>query len=105
MRCKTRIFFSFCIFWVMSVPSLLKAQGNEDGNHCAVKKSPYKLSIDSGKTVYVKRCLSCHQADGMGTLADTPSLQGKEVMGDKKKLIEILIRNHPTGEGLNGRTQ
>jgi mono/diheme cytochrome c family protein len=104
MKSKTPLTVYFLIFFLMSAPSILIAQGNREGNHCAVTKSPYKLSMDSGKAVYVRKCLSCHQANGMGTLVDCPPLNGREVTGDKKKLIEILISEHPSPEGINGKS-
>ncbi len=104
MKCRTGTFFFLLIFFLVSVPRIMKAQGSREGNHCAVVRSPYRLSMDSGKMVYSKQCLSCHQADGLGTLVDNPSLHGKGVTGDKEKLIEILIRVHPPGEGINGKS-
>jgi mono/diheme cytochrome c family protein len=50
--------------------------------------------MDSGKMVYSRACLSCHQADGMGILKNNPPLNGKFVSGDKKKLIQILTTEH-----------
>jgi|SRR5450631_268720 len=94
MKCKTGTFFTLLIFFLVSVPRILKAQATREGNHCAVVRSPYRLSMDSGKLVYSRECLSCHQADGMGVLKNNPPLNRKFVSGDKKKLIQILISEH-----------
>jgi mono/diheme cytochrome c family protein len=94
MNCKIGSFFSLLIFFLVSMPRILKAQGSREGNHCAVVRSPYRLALDSGKIVYSRECLSCHQANGMGILKINPPLNGKFVSGDKKKLIQILITEH-----------
>ena len=99
MKCKIRIFFSVLVLFLVSGSRILKAQSSREGNHCAVVKSTYHLSMDSGKMVYSRECLSCHQYDGGGILTKNPSLTGKLVSGDKKKLIQILISEHPTSEG------
>jgi mono/diheme cytochrome c family protein len=80
------------------VPAVLKAQSDREGNHCAVQKSPYKISMDSGKVVYSSKCLSCHQENGFGIEGINPPLNGKLVTGDKTKLIEIFINSPNTKE-------
>lgn len=94
MKCKTSLFICLFIYFLVSVPRILNAQNSHDGNHCAVAKSPYRLSMDSGKMVYARECLSCHQADGMGLLNKNPPLTGKFITGDRKKLILILVGEH-----------
>jgi mono/diheme cytochrome c family protein len=91
------LFYAF-IFLLVSIPGILRAQASREGNHCAVAKSPYRLSMDSGKIVYSKECISCHQADGMGVTGNYPSLKTKTISGDKKKLIQILIVEHASAE-------
>jgi mono/diheme cytochrome c family protein len=102
MNCKNWTFFSFLIIFLVSVPSILQAQQNREGNHCAVSKSPYRLSMDSGKVGYMRQCVSCHQADGMGVVNSNPPLSGIVVTGDKKKLIEILVGTHASPEEKSG---
>ena len=99
MSIRSRFQFTFFIICFFQVPFLLKAQ---EGNHCAVKKSPYRLSMDSGKKVYTLQCTSCHQADGMGVLNVNPPLNSKQVTGDKNKLIGIVIKGSSTHEEING---
>ena len=89
--------FLVCLF---SVPALLKAQGN----HCVVSKSPFRLSIDSGKLVYAMQCTSCHQPDGMGNSNINPPLNGKRVTGDKKYLIGIIIQGVANHDSTAGKT-
>lgn len=78
---------------------MIKAQ---DGNHCAAKKSPYRLSMDSGKNVYTLHCMSCHQPDGVGIPNVNPPLNSKQVTGDKNKLINIVIKGSAAHAEING---
>jgi mono/diheme cytochrome c family protein len=87
------------IFVFFLLPSFLIAQ---DNNHCAVKKSPFHISMDSGKKVYVQLCLACHQPDGLGATPMNPPLTGKQIAGDKKKLIEIVIKGLATHQEIDG---
>lgn len=49
-------------------------------------------SMQRGKKVYDKVCLSCHMADGGGVPHLNPPLsQTSYVLGDKKKLITIVL--------------
>jgi len=96
--------FNFClisrifIFFLIAIPAFLNAQDN----HCVVKKSPFRISMDSGKKVYTLQCLACHQADGLGAPPMNPPLTGKQILGDKKKLIEIVIKGLDTHEEIDG---
>jgi mono/diheme cytochrome c family protein len=50
-------------------------------------------SIERGKAVYQKECLSCHQADGGGVPHLNPPLyESTNVVGDKKKIIAVVLR-------------
>ena len=52
-----------------------------------------KASIQSGSEAYVLFCLSCHQADGGGVPNLNPPLKKtKWVLGDKKKLIGLILK-------------
>ncbi|HTB27291.1 MAG TPA: cytochrome c [Puia sp.] len=90
-------FFFICSFIIL--PVLIKAQ---EGNHCAVKKSPYRLSMDSGKKVYTLHCMSCHQPDGVGIPNVNPPLNCQQVTGDKNKLINIIIKGSSAHQEING---
>lgn len=49
-------------------------------------------SIIEGKKVFVKYCISCHQADGGGVPnMNPPLIQTSFVLGDKEKLIPIVL--------------
>jgi mono/diheme cytochrome c family protein len=96
--------FNFCLFsrifilFLIAIPAFLNAQDN----HCVVKKSPFRLSMDSGKKVYTLQCLACHQADGLGAPPMNPPLTGKQILADKKKLIGIVIKGLDTHEEIDG---
>lgn len=56
-----------------------------------------------GKTVYTTYCLSCHQANGGGVPNLNPPLSKTTfVLGDKKKLIGILLKGMNEEVEING---
>ena len=51
-----------------------------------------QASIERGKSVYLKTCITCHQADGYGVPRLNPPLSKTEyVVGDKTRLIKIIL--------------
>ena len=57
-------------------------------------------SIARGQEVYLQQCLSCHQADGGGVQnLNPPLIKTKYVLGDKTKLIKIVL------DGLSGELE
>ncbi|HEX3080665.1 MAG TPA: cytochrome c [Puia sp.] len=103
MKIYFALFVCIQLFILINIPSLSTAQTDRAGNHCAVQKSPFRVSMDSGKVVYSNQCLSCHQANGEGIPGINPPLNGKGVTGDKTKLIGIIIHGQDTHEELNGK--
>lgn len=69
----------------------------KNGGHRVMKaatKPVFNLqeSVARGQLVYVKECLSCHQADGGGVPHLNPPLDGSDVAGaDKTKIIRIVL--------------
>ncbi len=63
------------------------------------KPQPAKVAVNDpaasatrGKMVYQKECLSCHQADAGGVPHLNPPLyESTNVVGDKKKIIAIVL--------------
>lgn len=52
-----------------------------------------KASISRGKQVYTQHCMPCHQADGSGVPnLNPPLIKTKYVSGDKKRLIDIVLK-------------
>ena len=85
--------------------SLLMVAGSLHGMAQAKKSPPLKESINRGKTVYEQYCLTCHQADGSGVPGMNPPLQKTTfVLGDKKKLIRIVLNGFNKEVEINGET-
>ena len=62
--------------------------------------SSAKPSVAKGKLVYTTYCLSCHQADGGGVPnLNPPLIKTQYVLGDKTRLINVLL------QGLNGEVE
>ena len=51
-------------------------------------------SLQRGKTIYVQRCVACHQPDGGGVPHMNPPLDGATTVKgkDKFRLIQIIIK-------------
>lgn len=63
-------------------------------NKTAKAQPSVKASVERGKTVYLQRCMACHQMDGGGVPRLNPPLDGaSKVKGaDKLYLIRIVIK-------------
>lgn len=50
--------------------------------------------MDRGKTIYLQRCMACHQVDGSGVPRLNPPLDGASTVkgNDKLKLVRIIIK-------------
>jgi mono/diheme cytochrome c family protein len=80
----------------LAVPALLLCMMLFWGVASSIPVQDIKASIERGKIVYQNTCLPCHQLNGSGVPGMNPPLkQTKWVLGDKKKLIRILL------DGLN----
>jgi mono/diheme cytochrome c family protein len=101
MKIKFGLLITATIFVLSHVPFFSTAQADRSGNHCAVQKSPYRLSMDSGKVLYTSQCLSCHQANGLGISGVNPALTGKLVSGDKSKLLEFILDGRNPHEAMD----
>ena len=65
----------------------------------AQNKNELQASMERGKLVYAQQCLACHQADGGGVQNMNPTLiKTKWVLGDKSKLILIVLNGLKGGE-------
>ena len=59
----------------------------------------------AGKQVYENNCLTCHQSSGSGVPNLNPPLKGTEyVLGDKNRLIGIVLKGSNAGLEINGET-
>jgi mono/diheme cytochrome c family protein len=76
------------------------------------KKSPAAKSqvvtgavMANGKKIYGQYCLACHMADGGGVPNMNPPLsKTSHVLGDKERLIKIILNGLATGEEIDGET-
>jgi mono/diheme cytochrome c family protein len=75
------------------------------GVSASLKAQDLKASMERGKTVYQNTCLPCHQANGSGVPGMNPPLKNtKYVVGDKKKLINIVLNGLDEEIEVNGET-
>ena len=60
----------------------------------SVGQTNKQKSIENGRTIYLQRCLACHQADGGGVPHLNAPLDGATavVADDKAKLIRIVLK-------------
>jgi len=64
-----------------------------------------KTSIANGQAVFTKYCVTCHQADGLGVPRMNPPLvKTTYVLGDKSKLIKIVLNGFNEDVEINGET-
>ena len=68
-------------------------------------KTSAKPSVAKGKVVYTTYCLSCHQVDGGGVPnMNPPLIKTQYVLGDKGRLINILLHGLNEEIEINGAT-
>lgn len=59
----------------------------------AVAQNIDKAALARGKKVYQESCMACHQVDGGGVpRLNPPLIQTDYVLGDKKRLINIVLK-------------
>lgn len=59
----------------------------------------------NGKKIYGQYCLACHMADGAGVPNMNPPLtKTSYVLGDKTRLIKVILNGLSTGEEIDGET-
>lgn len=64
-----------------------------------------KASIAAGEKIFSQNCVSCHQADGLGVPHMNPPLaKTTYVLGDKTKLISIVLNGFNEEVEINGDT-
>ena len=67
------------------------------------KTSAQKSSEDRGRLVYQQVCLTCHMADGGGVPnMNPPLIKSSWVMGDKKRLINIVLKGLTENASISG---
>jgi mono/diheme cytochrome c family protein len=71
----------------------------------AAKKSAASLSasVAAGQKVYMQYCVSCHQVDGGGVQhMNPPLIKTTYVLGDKSKIIKIVLHGFSEDVDING---
>ncbi|MFM7358306.1 MAG: c-type cytochrome [Sediminibacterium sp.] len=63
-----------------------------------------KESVQRGKSIYVQRCIACHQPDGGGVPHMNPPLDGASAVNGKDKfhLIKVIIKGMTNREEIDG---
>lgn len=83
------------IRWIFSLSILLFSSQLNAQQSVATTKA----SIVRGKKVYENLCIACHQADAGGVpRMNPPLIQTPWVLGDKKRLINIVLKGLKGGE-------
>jgi mono/diheme cytochrome c family protein len=96
MAMKNRIILSILMTGVIALLTSAKLSPVQDG---------MKESMERGKKVYDNTCLACHQANGSGVPGMNPPLKKtKWVLGDKKTLINIVLKGLDQEIEINGET-
>jgi mono/diheme cytochrome c family protein len=82
------------------------AQQHKTGTKKAPAKKPVaglSASIAAGQKVYLQYCISCHQADGGGVQhMNPPLIKTTYVLGDKSKIIKIVLNGFSEDVDING---
>ena len=56
------------------------------------KKVQQTQNTETGKDIFLKHCVSCHQLDGSGVPGMYPPLRKSDwVIGDKKRIISVVL--------------
>jgi mono/diheme cytochrome c family protein len=70
---------------------------------CAKSQAINKQMMSTGKDVFSLYCLACHQEDGTGVPnLNPPLVKTSYVLGDKKKLIGIVLNGFEEKVEING---
>jgi mono/diheme cytochrome c family protein len=100
--------FSATVFAILMCISLIVNAQTKHKSQSAAKaavnsSNTAASSIAAGKKVFVQYCLSCHQADGAGVQRlNPPLIKTPYVLGDKTKLINIVLKGFSEDVEING---
>ncbi|TWW00296.1 c-type cytochrome [Chitinophaga pinensis] len=95
--------------WILAVMPLLigalsvSAQVKKPAKPAAKPDAASSATITRGKALYRQYCISCHQENGSGVPRMNPPLIKTEyVLGDKARLIGILLNGFNEDVEING---
>ena len=63
-----------------------------------------KKTMEAGKKVYDTYCMACHQTDGGGVPRLNPPLTGPHIAGDKKFLVQVVLKGMNEPLEIDGET-
>jgi mono/diheme cytochrome c family protein len=90
---------------VLSLFMLISLSLQAQVKHKKSTHSSLAASIANGKNIYVQNCATCHQADGGGIgNMNPPLIKTTYVLGDKTKLIKIVLNGFSENVEINGQT-
>jgi mono/diheme cytochrome c family protein len=90
------------LFIVLISCNCLKAQVKHASKSSRARLA---LSIANGQAVYTQNCATCHQVDGHGVQnMNPPLIQTTYVLGDKTKLIKIILNGFNEDVEINGNS-
>jgi mono/diheme cytochrome c family protein len=96
MKIRFLAIILFSAFFVSSLQAQVKK---------TIRHSSAPGSVARGKIVYGKICLACHMADGNGVpMMNPPLVNTTYVLGDKEKLITIVLNGFKEDVEINGQT-
>ena len=84
-----------------------KLSAQTKGKKAATKKTQAATGavIANGKKIYGQYCLACHMADGAGVPnMNPPLIKTSYVLGDKTRLVNVILNGLATGEEIEGET-
>ena len=71
----------------------------------AKPRSAIGITTVSGKAIYEKYCLTCHQADGGGVPnMNPPLIKTSYVLGDKARLIKVVLNGFSESVDIEGES-
>ena len=100
------MFFAVAFWGLICISACSDAQTKHKAKVSAKPKTATGVaaSLAGGKKVYMQYCLPCHQADGAGVQRMNPPLIKTDyVLGDKKRLINIVLKGFNEDVEINGQ--
>ena len=90
------------LFVILISCNCLKAQVRHTSKSARARLA---LSIANGQVVYTQNCATCHPVDGHGVPnMNPPLIQTNYVLGDKTKLIQIVLNGFNEDVEINGNS-
>lgn len=93
------------LFLVLPVSVLFFTKSIDSAEKDFAVISTYQRSSLPGEKVYKQYCISCHQADGGGVPnMNPPLINTTYVLGDKERLIKIVLKGLNENIEIDGET-